>query len=439
MEVTVVGAGLAGSECSWQLANRGWKVCLVEQKPQKRTPAQQTDQFAELVCSNSLRGAALHNAVGLLKEELRRMNALTMQAADATRVPAGGALAVEREKFSAHITRALRAHSNITIACQEVLRVPQERPLVLATGPLTGDALAQDLSRCIGESHLSYYDAIAPVVEADSLDLSKIFRADRYGEAGVGDYLNAPLSKEEYEAFVQHLIGADRVAAHAFEEPKYFEGCLPVEVLAERGPRTLSFGPMKPVGLRDPRTGHRPHAVVQLRAEDAAATAYNLVGFQTRMTHGEQKRVLRTIPGLEQAEFQRFGTIHRNTFINAPNVLRETLDLRDSPEVYLAGQMTGVEGYIESAASGFFVGLALSAHAQGQPLTLPLSTALGALRAYTLRQSLKYQPSNVVWSMFPPLPGTKLRKRARHAAYAERALRDLGDWKAVNGMSDAAE
>jgi len=432
--VVVIGAGLAGSECAFQIAEQGVDVTLVEQKPARRTPAQQHDFFAELVCSNSLRGADLANAVGLIKEEMRRVGSLVMQAADLSRVPAGGALAVDREKFGLEITRRLRSHPRIEVQCREVTELPPERPLVLATGPLTGDALAADLARLIGQDQLAYYDAIAPIISADSIDWDKVFRASRYDKGGDDAYVNCPLNKEQYEAFVDAVLAAEKVAPREFEELRYFEGCLPIEVMAERGRRTLAFGPMKPVGLTDPRTGRWPHAVVQLRVEDGAATAYNMVGFQTRMKFPEQKRVFGMIPGLENAEFQRFGSVHRNTFVNSPGVLSDDYDLKVAPGVYLAGQISGVEGYVESAAAGLCIGRLVAQRARGEaPTPPPATTALGALLRHLRRPSERFQPSNVVWSMFPELLDATLQlkknKGLRREAMVQRALSDLESWR----------
>jgi methylenetetrahydrofolate--tRNA-(uracil-5-)-methyltransferase len=432
--VIVVGAGLAGSECAYQLAERGADVTLIEQKPRVRTPAQQHDFFAELVCSNSLRGADLANAVGLLKEEMRRLGSLVMRAADQTRVPAGGALAVDREKFGAEITRCLREHPRIRVVCDEVTRIPTPRPCVLATGPLTGDALAGELARVIGAEHLAYYDAIAPIVAADSIDWDKVFRASRYDKGGDDAYVNCPLNRDQYEAFVDALLAAEKVAPREFEELRYFEGCLPIEVMAERGRRTLAFGPMKPVGLTDPRTGRWPNAVVQLRLEDGAGTAYNMVGFQTRMKFPEQKRVFALIPGLERAEFLRFGSVHRNTFVNAPEVLAPDGQLKAAPGVFLAGQIAGVEGYVESAAHGLCVGLRVGRQLRGELDTSPpATTALGALLGHVQGKRANYQPSNILWSMFPELalPPEEARNRGlRRARLAERALAELEIWRA---------
>jgi methylenetetrahydrofolate--tRNA-(uracil-5-)-methyltransferase len=427
--VTIVGAGLAGTECAFQLAERGIAVRLIEQKPIARTPAQTGDGFAELVCSNSFRGDSLSNAVGLLKEELRRAGSLVLAVGETVRVPAGGAMAVDRELFSREVTRRIAAHPLIERVSEVVTQLPAARPLVLATGPLTGDALAADLARVIGAEHLAYYDSIAPIVAADSIDWERVFRASRYDKGGDDAYVNCPLDRAQYDEFITQLRAAERVPPHAFEEPRYFEGCLPIEVMADRGPQTLAFGPMKPVGLTDPRTGKRPHAVVQLRREDAAGTAYNLVGFQTRMKQPEQRRVFGLIPGLEQARFERYGTVHRNTFVNAPKVLASDLSLVASPGVYVAGQICGVEGYVESAASGLCLGIALAAQLRGEASTAPpRTTALGSLLSHLSRPNDDFQPSNVVFSMFPAYEGRRLGKRERHLALAERALSDLDPW-----------
>lgn len=435
--VTVVGAGLAGTECAFQLAERGVPVRLLEQKPLKRTPAQHMDSLAELVCSNSFRGNDLGNAVGLLKEELRRAGSLVMRVGTETQVPAGGAFAVDRELFSAEMTRRIDAHPMIERVATEVETIPEARPVVLATGPLTGDALAADLAGAIGEAHLAYYDAIAPVVTADSVNWDIAFRQSRYDKGGDDAYGNCPFTAEEYEAFVAALLAAEKVEPKTFEKIRYFEGCLPIEVMAERGYRTLSFGCMKPVGLTDPRTGKRPHAVVQLRAENDPPTAYNLVGFQTRMKWPDQKRVFRMIPGLENAEFERLGSVHRNTFVNAPKVLDDSLALLARPGVYLAGQVSGVEGYIESAALGFLLGVQLARQLEGLPeVPVPPTTALGALRGHLRRESPNFQPSNVVWSMFPELEGKPLRdKKLKKERMGQRALADLGTWLGAVGIA----
>lgn len=441
MQATVVGAGLAGSEATFQLAERGVKVRLIEQKPKARTPAQTSDRFCELVCSNSLRGAALTNAVGLLKEEMRRAGSLIMRAALEAAVPAGGALAVDREKFSAHVEATLLNHPNVTVLAEQLESIPEasaSHPVVLATGPLTGDRLADDLARVVGRDQLAYYDAIAPIVAADSLDRSIVFAASRWDKGETGEeeaaYLNCPLNEEEYRAFVQAVLAATKVEARSFEQVRYFEGCLPIEVMAERGERTLAFGPMKPVGLTDPRTGRWPHAVVQLRPEDGARTAYNMVGFQTRMTYGEQQRVFRLIPGMQNAEFVRMGSVHRNTFVNAPELLDETLQLRAREHVYLAGQITGVEGYVESAACGLSVGRMLAERLAGQaPRRPPPTTALGGLLGHLAKPSKDFQPSNINWACVPPPDNPRLKKDVRYQAMADRALADLDDWLRAGG------
>jgi methylenetetrahydrofolate--tRNA-(uracil-5-)-methyltransferase len=441
--VTIVGGGLAGCEAAWQLAERGIDATILEQKPEKRTAAQIGNGLAELVCSNSMRGAALSNAVGLLKEELRRAGSLVLKVADRTRVPAGGALAVDRERFSAEMTAEIAAHPRIRVVSQEVRAIPEDRPVILATGPLTSDDLAADLARAVGASQLAYYDAIAPIVSADSIDWSKVWKQSRYDKGQDGDeaaYVNCPFDEAGYRAFVADVVRAEKVAARSFEDVRYFEGCLPVEVMAERGEMTLAFGPMKPVGLVDPRTGGRPYAVVQLRPEDVAATAYNLVGFQTRMTYGEQARVLRTIPGLEGAEFLRFGSVHRNTFLNAPELLDEAMQLRARPGVFIAGQLSGVEGYVESAAGGFLCALFMAQRMLERPVSFPPeTTALGGIRTHLARKSDRYQPSNITWAHLPPLPNRRLKKRERYEAMAERALGDLDQWLAKDAMTAAIE
>ena len=430
--VTIVGAGLAGTECAYQLAERGIEVRLLEQKPIARTPAQTGDGLAELVCSNSFRGAALVNAVGLLKEEMRQCGSLTMAVGDEVRVPAGGAMAVDRERFSAEVTRRIHAHPRVEVVAGVIERVGGERPLVIATGPLTGDALAQDLARVVGAEHLAYYDSIAPIISAESIDWDLVFEASRYDKGGDDAYVNCPLNREQYDAFIAALLSADKVTPHAFEQPRYFEGCLPIEVMAERGPQTLSFGPMKPVGLTDPRTGRRPHAVVQLRREDADGSAFNMVGFQTRMTHPAQKAVFGMIPGLGSARYERFGTIHRNTFVDAPRALDERLQLRAAPGVYLAGQVCGVEGYVESAACGLYLGMSLAAALHGQDVPPPpVTTALGGLLSHLRSDSKDFQPSNVMWSMFPAiegLPRGRRGRRERREALVARAQVDLAQW-----------
>ncbi len=434
--MTIIGAGLAGTELALQLARRGRPVRLIEQKPLARTAAQSLDGVAELVCSNSLRGAALSNAVGLLKEEMRRSGSFVLAAADATSVPAGGALAVDREQFSAWLTEAVERAPLIERVTEVVTELPLERPLVVATGPLTGQALAHALETRFGQGSLAYYDAIAPVVAADSIDFEKVFLASRWdkgtSEAEQHAYINCPLTEAAYEAFIDALLSAEKAVPHAFEEPRYFEGCLPIEVMAERGRKTLAFGPMKPAGLTDPKTGRWPHAVVQLRQENAAGTAYNLVGFQTRMMQAEQRRVFQMIPGLERAEFERYGSIHRNTFLDAPRLLDGFLRSRQEPQLFFAGQITGVEGYVESAACGLVCSFYLDDCWQGHQLELPPeTTALGGLMRHLTRGEGDFQPSNVNFAMLPPvsLEGRKkLKKHERGELAAARALEALEAW-----------
>lgn len=428
-QVTVIGGGLAGSECAHQLARRGIRVRLCEMKPLKRSPAHQTDQLAELVCSNSFRSDNPESAIGLLHAELRDAGSLILGCADAHRVPAGDALAVDRGPFSLAVTERLLA-AGVERVAAEVEHLPAG-PVVVATGPLTSDALTRDLERYVGEK-LYFYDAIAPIVAADSIDMEIAFRMSRYGKGGGADYLNLPLSKEEYDAFVQALRTAEKVKPHAFEEPRYFEGCLPIEVMAERGDQVLAFGPMKPVGLRDPRTQKTPHAVVQLRMEDVGGTSFNLVGFQTRLTWPEQKRIFRTLPGLANAEFLRLGQIHRNTFIDSPRLLARDLSLKAEPRIFFAGQISGVEGYVESAACGLLVALSVHARLTGGTFEPPPpTTALGALHRHVSGEAHPeghaYQPSNVIFGLFPPLPG-RVKKADKRAAYSKRAREDFAPW-----------
>ncbi|MCX7894413.1 MAG: methylenetetrahydrofolate--tRNA-(uracil(54)-C(5))-methyltransferase (FADH(2)-oxidizing) TrmFO [Thermoanaerobaculum sp.] len=430
--VTVVGGGLAGCEAAWQLASAGFSVVLYEMRPARSTPAHRTHQLAELVCSNSLRSDNPENAVGLLKREMEALGSLILAAARATRLPAGDALAVDRHLFAQTITQAVEDHPGIRVVREEVQSLP-EPPAIVATGPLTSPALEQALVELLGEDALSFFDAIAPVVAADSLDHSKLFRASRYGKGNAQDYLNAPLSRKEYEAFVAALLAAEKVPLKPFEEGiPYFEGCLPVEVMAERGVDTLRFGPMKPVGLVDPRTGTRPYAVVQLRQDDLAADHYNLVGFQTRLTIPAQKEVFRLIPGLEQARFVRFGMVHRNTFLCAPKLLTPQLGLRAAPGVRLAGQITGVEGYVESAATGLLAALFTLAELLGVALPPPPPwTAHGGLvRHLTQRDARGFQPANAAWGLMtdPPvlLPRDKGQRRRQAAALA---LEAIGQWR----------
>jgi methylenetetrahydrofolate--tRNA-(uracil-5-)-methyltransferase len=425
--ITVIGGGLAGSEAAWQAARRGVRVRLLEMKPGKFSPAHQSPLLGELVCSNSLRAESPESAVGLLKEEMRRLDSLIMAAAAATRVPAGKALAVDREAFAAYITQALEAEIFIEILREEVEAPDPEVTTIIATGPLTSEPLAEALGKLTGQAHLHFYDAIAPIVAAESIDMGKVFRASRYG-AGE-DYLNCPFSEAEFAAFYEALMTAEPVPLRPFEEPRYFEGCLPLEIMAARGFRTLLFGPLKPVGLIEPRTGRQPFAVAQLRAENREGTLYNLVGFQTKLKYGEQERVFRMIPGLERAEFVRLGSIHRNTFIRSPGLLSPHLNFIQYPKLFLAGQISGVEGYVESAAMGLLAGINAARQVQVRPLlTPPRETALGALIGHLTNTDTKdFQPMNVNFGLFPPLPG-RLPKKLRGAAYAERALKALDGW-----------
>ncbi|HIJ95659.1 MAG TPA: methylenetetrahydrofolate--tRNA-(uracil(54)-C(5))-methyltransferase (FADH(2)-oxidizing) TrmFO [Desulfuromonadales bacterium] len=427
--ITIIGGGLAGCEAAWQAAQRGVSVALHEMKPTKYSPAHELPGLAELVCSNSLRGISLDNAVGLLKEELRRCGSLIMMAAEATSVPAGGALAVDRQLFSDYVTARIEAHPLIRIERGEVDAVPGDGIVIIASGPLTSDALAASLAELAGD-RLYFYDAIAPIVAADSLDMSKVFAASRYGKGDGDDYLNCPLDEADYVAFIDELNRGEKVPAHDFEKTVHFEGCMPVEELAARGVETLRFGPMKPVGLLNPHTGHEAHAVIQLRAENREKTMYNLVGFQTKLTWPEQRRVFRTIPGLEVAEFVRLGSMHRNTFINSPALLDVTQRLKSDNRILFAGQITGVEGYVESGASGFLAGIAAAALIQEQPiLQPPPETALGALMRHITNADVKhFQPMNVNYGLFPELSG-KIKKKERRQKLAERALDALEVWK----------
>jgi methylenetetrahydrofolate--tRNA-(uracil-5-)-methyltransferase len=398
-------------------------------RPQRMTPAHHSDRLGELVCSNSLRGAGMNNAVGLLKEELRRCGSLFIAAADATKVPAGGALAVDRDGFAAHLTSAIVNHPRITLHRTEITDIPEGDPVVIASGPLTAEPLAERIAALTGAQHLYFYDAIAPIVEADSIDYGIVFRASRYGKGG-DDYLNVPLDRDQYLAFITALLAAEKVAPRDFEKAVHFEGCLPIEELAARGEMTLAFGPMKPVGLRDPRTGREPFAVVQLRQDDTHATLFNLVGFQTKLTWPEQRRLFRTLPGLENARFARLGSMHRNTFLNAPACLNATLQLHNDQRLFFAGQITGVEGYVESAACGFLAGLFAAGHRLGVAVPPPPpTTALGALLNHLATANPKgFQPMNVTYGLFPPLEGRHRKRADRRLALAERALEDLGPW-----------
>ena len=431
MNVTVIGAGLAGSECAWQLAQRGVHVTLLEMKPLKRTPAHVTDQFAELCCSNSLRSDQLENAVGLLKEEMRRLGSLILSCADATRVEAGGALAVDREGFAALVTERIRSHPNITVEAREVTEIP-EGEVVIASGPLTSDALAQRLQTLLGEkSALHFFDAAAPLVSAESVDMDKAWFGSRY-DRGTSDYVNCPMTEEEYDAFWQALTTAREAEVHGFEDKMVFEGCMPVEVMARRGHDTLCYGPLKPRGLKDPRTGKEPYAVVQLRRDNAEGSVYNLVGFQTHLSFPEQRRVFSMIPALHDAEFLRYGVMHRNTFLNSPQLLDRYYRLKSEPRISFAGQMTGVEGYVESAASGFLVGVETARRLQGlPPVDFPRETAIGALGLYISNQSIAaFQPMNINFGIMPPLDHRVKGKRNKNAELSARSLAIIEELKA---------
>ena len=481
MGVRVVGGGLAGSEAAWQAASRGVRVTLHEMRPVRPTAVHKTDRLAELVCSNSFRGDKLDNAVGLLKEEMRRLGSLVMRAAEASRVPAGAALAVDRERFAEIVTQALNDHPLITVVREEIASIPASsgrEPVIVATGPLTSDALSADLAALVGQGHLYFYDAISPIVLAETIDMSKVFRQSRWDRSlrgtdgargfqpsdpgspalrqaqgipsvsrderlalqaaqpacgvddGEGDYLNCPLTREEYERFHDALTTAESATIHDFDKERFFEGCLPIEVMAHRGRDTLRFGPMKPVGLVDPRTGREPYAAVQLRQDNLAGDHFSLVGFQTQIKWGDQARVLRLIPGLEHAEFVRFGMVHRNTYVNGPAVLAETWQVRGRPSLFFAGQMSGVEGYVESAASGLVAGLNAAAMARGEPVsTPPRTTAIGALAYYVSHANpAHYEPSNITFGIIQPLDKAPKGKKLRNEALSARALADLQQW-----------
>ena len=431
--ISIIGAGLAGSEAAWQAALRGAEVTLYEMRPEKQTPAHKTGGFAELVCSNSLRGAGLENAVGVLKEEMRRLGSLIMTAADATRVPAGGALAVDRHGFSGYITQRIEAHPQIHVVRTEVQRVPLSEDMVtiVASGPLTEGALADDIARRTGGDSLYFYDAAAPIVSLESVDMTKAYRASRYGK-GEAAYINCPMTEAEYRAFYEALVTAEKAPTHGFEKEKFFEGCMPVEVMAARGEDTLLYGPLKPVGLEHPVTGVRPFAVVQLRQDNAEGTLYNIVGFQTHLKWPEQRRVFGMIPGLEHAEFLRYGVMHRNTFLNAPRHLLPTYQLRGEERLLFAGQMTGVEGYVESASSGLVAGINAARLARGEaPLVFPETTCHGALAHYiTTGEAEHFQPMNVNFGLLPPLPQRIRKKREKKQRLAERALADIETFRA---------
>ncbi len=431
-KVIVIGAGLAGSEAAWQIANSGTQVDLYEMRPEKSTPAHKTAGFAELVCSNSLRGAGLENAVGLLKEEMRQMGSLIIEAADATKVPAGGALAVDREGFSSYITDKLKNHPLVNVIHQEVNDIPEteESIVLIASGPLTAPTLSEKIAALLGQEYLYFYDAAAPIVLKDSLNMDKAYKASRYGK-GDDDYINCPMNKEEYEHFWQELVNSEKTQTKNFEKEIFFEGCMPVEEMASRGVDTLLYGPLKPVGLEHPVTGVRPHAVVQLRQDNSAASLYNIVGFQTHLKWPEQKRVFGLIPGLDTAEFVRYGVMHRNTFINSPQVLLPTMQSKTNPMLFFAGQMTGVEGYVESAASGLVAGLNICRLIQGKPtVVFPQETAHGALCHYITSTDMKrFQPMNVNFGLLPELGERIKDKKLKKQAISERALQSIAVFK----------
>ncbi|WP_437126812.1 FADH(2)-oxidizing methylenetetrahydrofolate--tRNA-(uracil(54)-C(5))-methyltransferase TrmFO [Paenibacillus pabuli] len=434
--VTVIGAGLAGTEAAWQIASRGVRVKLYEMRPVVKTPAHHTDKFAELVCSNSLRANGLTNAVGVLKEEMRMLNSLILGAADRNAVPAGGALAVDRDGFSGEITSTLHQHPLIEVVNEELTSLPEDGIVVVATGPLTSPALSEQIKALMGEEYFYFYDAAAPIIEKDSIDMNKVYLASRY-DKGEAAYLNCPMTEEEFDIFYDALITAEVAQLKEFEKEIYFEGCMPIEVMMKRGKQTALFGPMKPVGLINPHTGELPHAVVQLRQDNAAGTLYNLVGFQTHLKWGEQKRVFSLIPGLENAEFVRYGVMHRNTFINSPKLLRPTYQFKERPNLFFAGQMTGVEGYVESAASGLIAGMNAAKAALGQELVvLPVETTLGSMAQYITTADFKhFQPMNANFGLLPKLE-TKIRnKKEKNEALAQRALDGIARFAAAEGLT----
>jgi len=434
-QVTVIGAGLAGTEAAWQIASRGVRVKLYEMRPVVKTPAHHTDKFAELVCSNSLRANGLTNAVGVLKEEMRMLNSLVLSAADKHAVPAGGALAVDRDGFSGEITSTLHQHPLIEVVNEELTSLPEDGIVVVATGPLTSPALSEQIKALMGEEYFYFYDAAAPIIEKDSIDMNKVYLASRY-DKGEAAYLNCPMTEEEFNVFYEALITAEVAQLKEFEKEIYFEGCMPIEVMMKRGKQTALFGPMKPVGLVNPHTGELPHAVVQLRQDNAAGTLYNLVGFQTHLKWGEQKRVFSLIPGLENAEFVRYGVMHRNTFINSPKLLLPTYQFKERPNLFFAGQMTGVEGYVESAASGLIAGMNAAKAALGQELVvLPVETTLGSMAQYITTADFKhFQPMNANFGLLPKLE-TKIRnKKEKNEALAQRALDGINSFAAAEGL-----
>lgn len=427
MQAAVIGGGLAGSEAAWQLVQRGIAVTLYEMRPERMTPAHQTGLLAELVCSNSLGSNLPDRALGLLKNELRQLDSLILAAADATSVPAGGALAVGREAFARLVTERITNHPLIDLRRQEILEIPASGVVVIATGPLTSEPLAASVGAWTGEQYLYFYDAMAPIVSADSIDETRVFRASRY-DKGDADYINCPMTKDEYDTFVQALLSAERIPLHSFEreDKHFFEACLPVEVIAERGHESLAYGPLRPVGLQDPRTGRRPYAVVQLRQDDLAATLYNLVGFQTNLRWGEQQRVFSLIPGLERAEFVRFGQMHRNTYLDSPSLLEPTMSLRKENRLFFAGQITGTEGYVGSTASGYVAGLNASRLLRGlEPLVFPQTTMIGALCGYITAPQGRFQPMKANFGLLPPLSKRVRNKKHRYQAFVSRAMEDL--------------
>jgi len=428
--VIIIGGGLAGCEAAWQLLSRGHRVTLYEMKPRRFSPAHKTPYLGELVCSNSLRSNQVENAVGLLKEEMRLLNSLIMRAADATRVPAGSALAVDRLQFSRFIEENLVSRPEFTLIREEKDSIPTRGTVIVASGPLTSEALSREIAEVTGRDRLYFYDAISPIVDGETIGADHVFYASRYGR-GSGDYLNCPMTEESFRKFRENLLSAATVPLKSFEDMACFEGCLPIEIMAARGENTLLFGPMKPVGLTDPKTGETPYAVVQLRRENAEGTLFNLVGFQTKMTYPEQRRIFRTIPGLENAEFVRYGSVHRNTYLHSPHLLDSCSRLQSDKRIFFAGQITGVEGYVESAASGLLAGIFVSASLEGKaPSPPPATTALGALIHYiTGSGQPSFQPMNVNFGLFPPLENRKVARRYRGMRYAERALRDIKAWK----------
>ncbi|WP_413381645.1 FADH(2)-oxidizing methylenetetrahydrofolate--tRNA-(uracil(54)-C(5))-methyltransferase TrmFO [Alkalihalobacillus sp. 1P02AB] len=423
--VNVIGAGLAGSEAAWQLAKRGIQVSLYEMRPVRQTAAHHTDKFAELVCSNSLRSNALTNAVGVLKEEMRALDSVIIAAADSAAVPAGGALAVDRHDFAALVTEKVKNHPNVTVINEEVDGIP-EGPTIIATGPLTSESLSKELRQLTGEEYLYFYDAAAPIIEADSINLDKVYLKSRY-DKGEAAYLNCPMTEEEFERFYEALTSAETVPLKEFEKEIFFEGCMPIEVMASRGKKTMLFGPMKPVGLEDPKTGKRPYAVVQLRQDNSSGTLYNLVGFQTHLKWGPQKEVLRLIPGLENAEIVRYGVMHRNTFINSPNLLKPTYQYKERDDLFFAGQITGVEGYVESAAAGLVAGINASRFVEGEEmLEFPDKTVIGSMAQYiTQANSKNFQPMNANFGLLPPFEERIRNKKERYEKLATRALEEI--------------